>query len=327
MNTSLRIGRLPLLASSSLAAVVAFPVLWPQEAPAAGVRPSDSPEVALKTTPVAGNVSVIEGANGFAGGNIAVLAGDDGVLLVDDALQTMAPKLVAAVTALSKKPMRFVVDTHWHSDHSGGNAALAAQGALVVAHENTRRHLSIDQTIEFGSQKLFFPAQPAEALPSITFSDEAILHLNGDDVQLFHAVPSHTDGDLLVRFAKANVIHMGDTFVIGYPVVDSNSGGRYDGLVANADRVLAMCDQSTKIIPGHGAVTDRAKLKVWRDMLVAVRDRVAKLAVTKTLDEIRAAKPTADYDAVWNKGLVKPDLVVEMAYASLPAASKNRSGQ
>jgi cyclase len=292
---------------------------------AATAQFGDLSKVQLKAEPVVGSVSVIEGANGFAGGNVAVSVGDDGVFLVDDELAGMTAKLKAKVATLSKKPIRFVVNTHWHFDHAGGNAVLGGAGAVLVAHENARKVMSVDQVIEMGGQKMKMPATPPAGLPILTFGNDVTLHVNGDEVHLFHVPPAHTDGDVIVHFKKANVIHAGDVFTAeGYPIVDVKAGGgRFAGLITAADRLLAISNDTTRIIPGHGpVVVGRKQLLEWKDMLVKVQDKVARLAAAgKTLDEIKAAKPTADLDAKYAGGFVKPDLVVESVYKSLPGTA------
>jgi len=290
----------------------------------------DPAKVTLKTTPVTGNISLIEGANGFAGGNVAVSTGIDGLFVIDDELQPMTPKLTAALTALAPKAkVRFVVNTHWHGDHTGGNAGMTAAGAVIVAHENVRRRLSVDQVIKFMGESHNVPAAPPQALPVVTFADDVTLYLNGDEVHVMHVEPAHTDGDAIVQFKKANVVHTGDTFVAGYPLVDVNSGGRFEGFIAVADRTLSLCDDATKIIPGHGPVMTKADLKAWRDMLVTVRDRLNKMvAQKKTLEQIKAAKPTAEFDARWGQGMINGDTLMDSAYetrpgpGSKPAAAK-----
>jgi cyclase len=282
----------------------------------------DPTKVTVKITPVAGGVSLIDGANGFAGGNVGVSVGADGIFIIDDELQPLTPKLKAALATLSKKPVRFVVNTHWHADHTGGNAAFGAGGAVIIAHDNVRKRLSVDQVMEFLGNKMTFPASPPEALPALTFADDVTLHVNGDEVHVMHVAPAHTDGDSIVHFKKANVIHMGDTFMsASYPLVDVASGGQFQGFIAAADRALAVADDATKIIPGHGALSTRADLVAWRAMLVTIRDQIAKLAAAnKTLDQIKAAKPTAEFDARWGQGMIKPDVLVELVYKTLPPA-------
>jgi glyoxylase-like metal-dependent hydrolase (beta-lactamase superfamily II) len=289
---------------------------------AARAQMGDPSKVTLKTTPVAGGVSVIEGANGFAGGNVGVSVGNDGIFIIDDELQPMTPKLKTALAALSKKPVRFVINTHWHADHTGGNGGLAAAGAIIVAHDNVRKRLSVDQFIEFAGQKMSFPASPPEALPVVTFSNDVTLHLNGDDIHVFHVPPAHTDGDAIVHFIKANVVHMGDTFMgSSFPVIDVASGGQLEGFITAANLVLGLCNDSTRIIPGHGAVGGPTELKAWRDMLVKVRDRLLPMAAAKkTLEQVKAAKPTAEFDATWGSSMISGDQFIEWAWKSLPPA-------
>jgi cyclase len=290
----------------------------------------DPAKVTLKTTPVTGSISMVEGANGFAGGNVAVSTGSDGLFVVDDELQPMTPKLTAALTALAPKAkVRFVVNTHWHGDHTGGNTSMAAAGAVIVAHENVRKRLSVEQVIKFMGETHTLPASPPQALPVVTFADDVTLYVNGDEVHVMHVGPAHTDGDAIVHFKKANVMLTGDTFVAGYPLVDVGSGGRFEGFIAAADRTLSLCDDTTKIIPGHGPMMTKADLKGWRDMLVTVRDRLNKLvAQKKTLEQIKTAKLTAEFDARWGQGMINGDILVESAYetrpgpASRPAATK-----
>jgi len=287
----------------------------------------DPSKVTLKTTPVVGGLSMIEGANGFAGGNTLVLVGDDGVLVVDDELQPMTPKLRTALAALSKKPVRFVVNTHWHGDHTGGNAVFGAGGAVIVAHYNVRKRLSTEQFLEFAGKKMDIPPSPAAALPVVTFHDDLTFFFDGDEIDVAHVAPAHTDGDSLVHFKKANVIATGDTLVGGFPLVDAASGGDFNGFIAAADKVLALADDATKIVPGHGPIMTKADVVAWREMLVKVRERVAALvAQKKTLDEIKAAKPTAEFDAK-HVGMIPPDVFVETVYKSLPppkAAGKHK---
>ncbi len=309
------------LPSLALVSLALFPAARLRAAPPSMGDPS---QVTLKTIPVADNIWVIEGANGFAGGNVAVSKGADGLFVIDDELQPLTPTLTAALTALAPKAkVRFVVNTHWHADHTGGNAGLGAAGAVIVAHDNVRKRLSVDQVIKFMGESHTFPASPPQALPMVTFADDVTLYLNGDEVHVIHVGPAHTDGDAIVHFKKANVVHTGDTFVQGYPIVDSASGGRFGGFIAATDRTLALCGGATKIIPGHGAVMSKADLKEWRDMLVTVRDRLNKLiAQKKTLEQTKAAKPTAEFDAKWGPapgpGMIGSDHMLEAAYETRP---------
>jgi cyclase len=282
----------------------------------------DPTKVTLKTTTVTGGISMIEGANGFSGGNVAASVGDDGLFIIDDEIEPMTVKLKAALGALSKKPVRFVINTHWHADHTGGNPAMAATGAVIVAQENVRKRLSVDNVIHMMGHEMTVKAQPAAALPVVTFTDDVTLHLNGDDVHVIHVPPAHTDGDSIVHFKKANVIHTGDTVTAGYPIVDVDSGGQFEGFITAADRILALCDDNTKIIPGHGPVMTKAELVARREMLIEVRDRIGKLlAAKKTVDEIKAAKPLADLDPKWGQGFVTADFVIEAVVKTHPPAA------
>jgi glyoxylase-like metal-dependent hydrolase (beta-lactamase superfamily II) len=288
--------------------------------PLARAQMGDPTKVTLKTTSLGNGLSMIEGANGFSGGNVLVSVGDDGVLVVDDALEPIAPKLRTALAALSRKPVRFVVNTHLHMDHTGGNAMLGGAGAVIVAHYSVRKRLSADQFLEFMGQKKTIPASPAAALPVVTFNDDLTFFLNGDEIHVVHVPPAHTDGDAIIHFKKANVLHMGDTFVGGYPLVDPANGGKFEGFVAAADKALAIADDATKIVPGHGPVMTKADLVAWREMLTKLQERVADLASKKkTLDEIKAAKITAEYDAK-HQGMIPADMLVETIYKDLPPA-------
>ena len=238
--------------------------------------------VQVRAMPVAGNVYMLQGA----GGNIGLAIGDDAVFVVDDQYAPLTRKVIAAIATVTPHPVRFVINTHWHMDHVGGNEALGMAGALIYAHENVRRRMSVEGFIEALNARV--PASPPGALPVVTFTDAVTFHINGDSVRAVHVPPAHTDGDAIIHFTKANVVHMGDTFHnAGLPFVDLSSGGSIHGIIAAADRVLAMSNAETRIIPGHGPVADRARLRVYRDMVVALRDRVRTLISTgRTLEQI-----------------------------------------
>jgi glyoxylase-like metal-dependent hydrolase (beta-lactamase superfamily II) len=251
------------------------------------------------------------------GGNIGVSSGPDGVILVDDQYAPLTEKIRAALAGLNPGPIRFILNTHWHSDHTGGNENFGKGGVVIVAHENVRRRMSVAQFVTSFPQAV--PASPSVALPVVTFTDAVTFYYNGDSISAFHVPPAHTDGDVIVWFRHANVIHMGDTFFNGrYPLVDLASGGASEGFIVAADRVLALCDANTKVIPGHGPLGDRVALQAFRTMMATVRDRIKQaIAAGRTLDQVKAAKPTADFDVVWGTGRITPALFVEILYQDL----------
>lgn len=251
------------------------------------------PDGTVTTEGVTPGVYVLYGS----GGNIGVSAGRDGVFLIDDQYAAVTPQVLEALSRISRDPPRFVLNTHWHGDHTGGNENLAAKGSVIVAHDQVRLRMSTEQFSEYFKKNT--PASPAGALPVVTFSDSLSLHVNGDDLRGIHFPQAHTDGDVFVHFRNANVIHTGDLMFAGmYPFIDLDSGGSVTGLIAAVDAMLAIADDKTRIIPGHGKVTDRAGLVAYREMLVVTSARVRDLVKAgKSLDEIIAAKPNADYDA------------------------------
>jgi cyclase len=273
----------------------------------------DTSKVTVTVVPVAAGVYMLQGL----GGNIGLSVGKDDAFIIDDQYAPLSAKIKAAVATVTPKPVRFVVNTHWHFDHTGGNEAMAGSGAIIFAHENTRRRMSVDQFIQAFNMKV--PASPTAALPVITFSDTITFYTNDDTVRTFHVANAHTDGDAIILFRKANVIHMGDTFFNGrYPLIDLSSGGSLLGMIAAANAGLAMGNAETRFIPGHGPLATRADLVKYRDMLVAVRDRVTGLiGQQRTLQQILAAKPLADFDAIWGNGGIKPDQFLTIVYGSL----------
>ena len=266
--------------------------------------------VQIRTERLAEGVYVLRGA----GGNVGLSVGTDAVFVVDDQFAPLTPKILAAIAALTDRPVRFVLNTHWHFDHTGGNENMGKAGALLVAHDNVRRRMSTRQFIEFIKREEL-PAPPG-ALPVVTFSDAVTFHINGDEVTAIHLPAAHTDGDAAVYFRRANVVHMGDVYVrYGYPLVDLSSGGSLSGMIRGVDRILGLVNDSTKVIPGHGGTADRAALRAYRDMLATVRDRVRRqVAGGATLDQVLASNPTADFDARWAGTFVKPGDFVRFAY-------------
>jgi cyclase len=278
----------------------------------------DTSKVTVTVVPVAAGVYMLQGL----GGNIGLSVGKDDAFIIDDQYAPLSAKIKAAVATVTPKPVRFVVNTHWHFDHTGGNEAMAGSGAIIFAHENTRRRMSVEQFIQAFNMKV--PASPTAALPVITFSDTITFYTNDDTVRVFHVANAHTDGDAIIVFRKANVIHMGDTFFNGrYPLIDLSSGGSLPGMIAAANTGLAMSNAETRFIPGHGPLATRADLVRYRDMLVAVRDRVGGLiGKQRTLQQILAAKPLADLDTIWGNGNIKPDQFLTIVYGSLTTARR-----
>ena len=269
--------------------------------------------VQVRTVKAGEGVYMLQGL----GGNIGVSSGPDGVIIVDDQYAPLTEKIRTALVGLNPGPIRFVLNTHWHFDHTGGNENFGKAGVVIVAHENVRRRMSAEQFMT--SFPNVVPASPSGALPVVTFTDAVTFYYNGDSISAFHVPPAHTDGDVIVWFRHANVIHMGDTFFNGrYPLVDLASGGSSEGFITAADRVLAVCDANTKIIPGHGPLGDRVALQAFRTMMVTVRDRIKQaVAAGRTLEQVKAAKPTADFDAVWGNGRITPTLFTEILYQDL----------
>jgi glyoxylase-like metal-dependent hydrolase (beta-lactamase superfamily II) len=281
---------------------------WAQVSP-----PAPDQKAEIRTQQLRSGLYVLSGA----GGNVALWTGPDGIVLVDDSLAPLTPQLLEAIAKVAPGPVRFVVNTHWHPDHTGGNEQVGRAGGVVLAQENVRARMKEAQFV--AAYDLKVPAAPKGALPIVTFADSVSLHLNDDQLVVNHVVAAHTDGDVLVWWENANVVHVGDVFYNGmYPFVDLGSGGSLAGMVAAIEVVLARADAKTVIIPGHGPVANRAELAAYRDMLVAVGRRVRELVEQgRSEDEVLATHPTADFDERYGKGSMTPDRFVRILYADL----------
>ncbi|MEP7067780.1 MAG: MBL fold metallo-hydrolase [Usitatibacter sp.] len=268
----------------------------------------DFSKVEIKTTRLGETTYMMEGA----GGNLGLSVGDDAVFLVDDQFAPLSERISAAIAKITAKPVKFLLNTHWHYDHTGGNENFGKAGSIIVAHENVRKRMSSEQFIEF--MRTTVPASPAAALPMVTFASSVTFHVNGEEVRAVHVPRAHTDGDAIVHFARSDVIHMGDTYFNGmYPFIDTSSGGTIDGVVAACDRALAIAGDATRIIPGHGPLSNKAELRIYRDMLATVAARIKKMiADGRKLEEITASDATADFDEKWGKGFIKADKFREM---------------
>lgn len=273
----------------------------------------DFTQVEIETVPVAENVYMLVGE----GGNIGVSAGEDGVFLVDDQFAPLTEKITSAIAAITSEPIRFLVNTHWHFDHTGGNENLGNAGVVIVAHEEVYTRMSTDQFIEAFQREI--PASPAAALPVITFNDEATFRLNGETIRAYHVDPAHTDGDTILHFVEADVIHAGDTYFNEmYPFIDTSSGGSITGMISAAETILALAGEETKIIPGHGPLSTRADLEAYRAMLVEVRLRTeSAIAQGMTLEAFIASNPTADYDEALGGGFLSTENFLTIVYQDL----------
>ncbi len=257
-----------------------------------------------------GNITAILGS----GGNIAVLGGPDGKLLVDAGIPGSQGKIAAALAAVGPEPIRYLINTHWHFDHTDGNDWLHEAGATIISHHNTRKHLSRPTRVI--GWHFTFPARPAGALPTILFSQQMMMHHNANRILIDYYAPAHTDSDSSVYFPDADVLHVGDTWWNGhYPFIDYSTGGSIDGTIAAAEFNLSRVSEKTIVIPGHGPIGGKAELAEFREMLVDIRDRVTALkAEGKSLEAAVAAKPTAPYDERWGRFATTPEAFVGLVY-------------
>ena len=278
----------------------------------------------VKITPVqvAENLYFLKGS----GGNIGVFIGKDGTLMIDDQFAPLSNKINGAIKTLSPNDIRFLVNTHLHGDHSGGNENFKSMGATIVAHDMVRDRMS--KEVVNPTTKNVTPPRAEDAWPVVTFSEKLNLYLNKEDIELLHVSPGHTDGDVIVHFKKANVYHMGDMFVTyGYPYIDYGNGGSINGFISSLDAFLAMMDENTKVIPGHGELCTKADVKIFRDRLADIRDQVAAaLKKGKKSEEVTGLPIASKYDEEWGKGFMKgKDFVLQIAEnlkATQPSAKK-----
>ena len=272
---------------------------------------TDFSKIEIKATKVAGNVYMLEGS----GGNIGVSVGDDGLLIVDDQFAPLADKIKAALKGLADKKLRFILNTHWHGDHTGGNVAFGPE-ATIIAHDNVRKRLATDQKV-LGNA---VPASPKEALPVITFDQTLTVHFNGEDIRAIHFPKGHTDGDSVIFFSSSNVVHLGDDFFAGrFPFVDLDSGGSVEGLIKNIGELIGKIPADAKLIPGHGPISTLDDLKSYHRMLQQTTEIVRqKIAAGKTVDQVKSEGLPDEWKS-WGQGFVKTDRWVETIYKSLTA--------
>lgn len=268
---------------------------------------------AVQTTPLRDTLFLMQGV----GGNMVAQTGPDGKLLIDASVNTAATHVKEALEKLGPQHLRLLINTHWHFDHTDGNAAMHDAGAFVIAHENTRLRLSTPQVLQF--YNLHFPPSPSSALPQETFAEAEKIYFNNDELDLTHAPAAHTDSDIFIHFANSNVIHTGDLWFNGYyPLIDGGSGGTINGMIRGVDACLTLADDRTKIVPGHGALGNKGSLKNYREMLVEVANRIERLKLSgRPLQDVIQARPTADLDAQWGKGNIKGDDFVTLVYNTL----------
>ena len=275
----------------------------------AGARASGA-KAKIATQALRGNVSALIGS----GGNIAVLPGSDGKLIIDSGYLSSRPQIAEALDGISRDPVKHLVNTHWHFDHTDGNEWMHSAGATIMAHENTKKHLSTTTRVD--DWDFTFPRSPAAAIPTEITGAEKTLHLNGATVALKYYGPAHTDGDISVYFTEADVLFTGDTWWNGlYPFIDYSTGGNINGMIKAAETNLGMVTDKTIVVPGHGPVGGKTEMIEYRDILASIRDRVAALkGEGKSLNEIVAAKPTAAHDAKWGTGFVNGEFFTKLVY-------------
>ena len=271
----------------------------------------DFSKVEIKATKISGNVYMLEGS----GGNIGVSVGADGILIVDDQFAPLADKIKAALKTLGEGKLKFILNTHWHGDHTGGNEKFGNE-APIIAHDNVRKRMSTEQRLEFFKQTV--PPSPKVALPVITFDQSLSVHFNGEEIKVIHFPNGHTDGDSVIFFTTSNVVHMGDDFFAGkFPFIDLDSGGSVEGLAKNIGEIIPKLPASVKLIPGHGPLSTVDDLKAYHHMLLTTTDIVRKkIAAKQSLDQIKKEGLPAEWKS-WGEGFMKTDQWIELVYASL----------
>ncbi|MEE3197454.1 MAG: MBL fold metallo-hydrolase [Pseudomonadota bacterium] len=273
----------------------------------------DFSQVQIKTTEVAEDIYMLEGA----GGNLGLSVGADGAFLIDDQYAPLSEKISAAIANITDGDVRFLVNTHWHGDHTGGNENFGNAGAIIVAHDNVRTRMSTGQFREIFDQNI--PASPTTALPIVTFADRTTFHWNGQRIIVKHVENAHTDGDSVVWFADADVFHLGDVFFNGfYPFVDVSSNGSLEGYISAVEGVLMRATEDTVIIPGHGPLANTNDLRIYLEVLRTARERIqSAIDGGMSEDEVVAAELMADYDEQWGGGFINPENFVRLSYKSL----------
>jgi glyoxylase-like metal-dependent hydrolase (beta-lactamase superfamily II) len=274
---------------------------------------TDWSKVEIKAQKVAGNIYMLEGA----GGNIGVSVGDDGILIVDDQYAPIADKIRAALKGIADKKLRFILNTHWHGDHTGGNVVFGPE-APIIAHDNVRKRMSTEQKSEFFKRTT--PAAPKEALPVVTFNQNLTVHFNGEEIRAIHYPHGHTDGDSVIFFTSSNVVHLGDNFFAGrFPFVDLDSGGNVEGLTKNIGEIIEKIPAGAKLIPGHGPLSTIDDLKTYHSMLIKTTDIVRqKIAAGKTLEQVKTEGLPDEWKS-WGTGFIKTEMWLELVYRSLTA--------
>lgn len=282
------------------------------------VSAQDLDKVQIKAVKAAENIYMLEGQ----GGNMGLFWGKQGIFIIDDQFAPLHEKIMTKVKeltgALPENANTFVINTHFHGDHTGGNELIGKSGAVIISHENVRKRLSTEQVMKFFNSTN--PAMPESGLPIITFATSLTFHLNGDSVNIYHVGPAHTDGDVIIQFTKANVIHTGDiVFTDSYPFIDIDNGGSVSGVINATELLMSLSDASTKIIPGHGDLTDKAGLEKYHNMMATIYNRVKQMkAEQRTLEQIQTSQPTAEFDIDYH-GFVSSDKFVEIVFNDLNA--------